>query len=109
MVSSLAVVHALSCLYTWRAVKTYIRVLHDIKTVLAHPWAVSELLTHHLPSLMTTITLLDCFPGYKRKLGDHIEWPNDAWLNPVQLEVILSHLLEGFGELEQALILLYPA
>ena len=72
--------------------KTYIRVLHDIKTVLTHQWAVADLLAQQLPSLMRTITLLDSFAGHKRKLGDHAEWPDDNWLNPVQLEVIfLSH------------------
>ena len=73
------------------AAKTYTRILQDIKTVLTHPWAVTELLTVHLPMLRDTIALLDSFSsGYERKLYTHAEWPNDAWLNPVQLEVSLS-------------------
>lgn len=71
------------------AAKTYTRILQDIKTVLAHPWAVTELLTVHLPALMDTVALLDSFMEYDRKLGSHAEWPDDAWLNPVQLEVVL--------------------
>lgn len=72
------------------AAKTYTRILQDIKTVLAHPWALTELLTEHLPVLMATVALLDRSMEYKRKLGSHAEWPDDAWLNPVQLEVISS-------------------
>ena len=80
----------LSCLQSSCAGKTYVRVLHDIKTVLTHKWAVAELLADHLSSVVTMIKLLDSFAGYKRKLGDHAEWPNDNWLNPVQLEVAFS-------------------
>lgn len=74
---------------TLHAAKTYTRILQDLKTVLAHPWAVTELLTDHLPVLMDTVALLDSFKKYERKLGTHAEWPDDAWLNPVQLEVII--------------------
>ena len=66
----------------------YTRILQDIKTVLAHPWAVTELLTEHLPVVVDTLALLDRFMEYERKLGTHAEWPDDAWLNPVQVEVI---------------------
>ena len=72
------------------AVKTYTRILQDIKRVLTHPWAVTELLTEHLPILMDTVALLDSSMEWKRKLGSHAFWPDDAWLNPVQLEVISS-------------------
>ena len=61
--------------------------------MLAHPWAVRELLAEQLPVLMDTVALLDSFMEHQRKLGTHAEWPDDTWLNPVQVEVILPSSL----------------
>ena len=69
------------------AAKTYGRILQDIRMVLAHPWAVTELLKCHMPVLLGMVTLLHRFKEYERKLGAHAEWGSDAWLKPVQLEV----------------------
>ena len=72
--------------------RTYTRILQDIRMVLIHPWAVAELLTCHMLTLLEAVSLVDRFQEYERKLGTHAEWGSDAWLKPVQFEVAFCFL-----------------
>lgn len=70
------------------AEKTYGRVLGDIKMVLTHPPAIAALLLHDMPLLLNKVLgLVSNIRSYQRQLGMHIQWQDDSWLHPIQLEV----------------------
>ena len=56
--------------------------------VLTHPPVIAALLLQEMPLLLNKVLgLVVNIRQYQRQLGMHIQWQDDSWLQPIQLEV----------------------
>lgn len=85
-------------------VRTFLRVLSDLRMVLAHPEASIHLLSgdcmrHTFQgTLHTMLQQMQFMNPYSRQLDNHVEWVRENWMHAAQLEVapkplrnLLSH------------------
>ncbi|PSC67217.1 ubiquitin-ligase [Micractinium conductrix] len=79
--------------------RQYLRIAADLHMCLSHSGVVLQLLggpQGHLfrPSFLQVFRVMQGACPVRRKLGDHVLYESSAWVNIVQLEVHMSHMLK---------------
>jgi hypothetical protein len=78
--------------------RLYLRIAADLHMCLSHPAVVLALLAGPQSALFSShflevLRLIEGASPFRRKLGDHVLYESEAWINMVQVEVHMMHML----------------